>query len=433
MRRPRSIALTVLGTALAVMAGGTTANAAPPPVSAPAAVPGSCPSSGGAQVAPADVPRGAVKIYGHGWGHGMGMSQYGAQGAARLGCGYRTILKTYYANASLARRDLNAPVVLNLASGASTATLTAETGTVSWTGSSRRVIQPIGTTWSVVRKVINGRAGIGLLDETGRRRMFVPDAGVMAASHTGTVISLRPYGGSSVLRTRYDTARFIGSSAGIGVSEAITASDGSSAVQKYLMGLGEVPVSWPVEALKAQTVAARTFLSRKYNSALQAYVLSAGTADQVYLGYPVEQTDAAYGGAWRRAVAATDGQVVVDASGNPIEALYSSSMGGFTENREYVWGRYEISYLKGVDDSRWDAASDNPYRTWSVGMSRKAFARKFGFDSVSSWGVAQRGSLQRLSGVKITGTVDGRTVTRSFTGAEARYRLGLKSPGFTFG
>ena len=33
---------------------------------------------------------------GHGWGHGLGMSQYGAQGAARLGCAYRRILRTYY-------------------------------------------------------------------------------------------------------------------------------------------------------------------------------------------------------------------------------------------------------------------------------------------------------------------------------------------------
>ncbi len=180
-------------------------------------------------------------------------------------------------------------------------------------------------------------------------------------------------------------------------------------------------------------MAARTYLSSKYSAAANAYVLSSGTADQVYRGYDVEATDAANGGDWRKAVIATDRQVIVDGAGRTIEALYSSSMGGFTENREYVWGKYEISYLKGVDDSRWDAASDNPYRNWSVGLTKAAFAKKFGFDSVSSYSVAARGSAKRLSGVKITGQVDGQKVTKTFTGADARYRLGLKSPGFTFG
>ncbi len=139
------------------------------------------------------------------------------------------------------------------------------------------------------------------------------------------------------------------------------------------------------------------------------------------------------GGNWRKAVLATDDQVIVDKAGRTIEALYSSSMGGYTENREYVWGKYEISYLKPVDDSRWDAASSNPYRSWSVGMTKAAFAKKFGFDSVSSYSVAARGSAKRLDGVKITGKVAGRKVTKTFTGADARYRLGLRSPGFTFG
>ncbi|GLY28463.1 SpoIID/LytB domain-containing protein [Kineosporia sp. NBRC 101731] len=429
MRRPRSIAATVLGTALAVLAGPTVANAAVAPVSAAKG----CPSPGGSRISQAGVPKGAVKIYGGGWGHGMGMSQYGAQGAARLGCGYKTILKTYYYDASLSRKSLDAPVVLNLASGASSSKLQAVTGTVRWASPTRHVVQPTGSTWTVARKTIGGRQGIALFDQAGKRRMFVQNASVMSAAHTGKVVNVYPYGGSSALSTRYDRAAYIGSGAGIKVTETITASGGYTAVQKYLMGLGEVPVSWPIEALKAQTVAARTYLSTKYNADLKAYVLSAGTADQVYRGYAVESVDAAYGGNWRKAVIATANQVIVDGSGRTIEALYSSSMGGYTENREYVWGNYEISYLKPVNDSRWDEASDNPYRSWSVGMTRAAFAKKFGFDSVSSYSVAARGSAARVNGVKITGKIDGRKVTKTFTGAQARYRLGLKSPGFTFG
>lgn len=295
------------------------------------------------------------------------------------------------------------------------------------------MVQPEGTTWTVARKTINSRPGIALYDQTGKRRMFVQNAAVMSAAHTGKVVNVYPYGGSSALSTRYDTARYIGSGSGIKVTETITGSDGQSAVQKYLMGLGEVPVSWPLEALKAQTVAARTFLSSKYSDSAEAYVLSTTTSDQVYRGWDVESVDARYGGNWRKAVIATKNQVIVDGSGRTIEALYSSSMGGYTENREYVWGKYEISYLKPVDDSRWDAASGNPYRNWSVGMTKAAFAKKFSFDSVSSYTVAARGKAARQSGVKIVGKIDGEKVTKTFTGAEARYRLGLKSPGFTFG
>lgn len=434
MRRlSRSIVLTVLGTALTVMAGTTAAHAAPVTAPNPVSARSSCPSSAGGNLGSASTPKGAVKIYGHGWGHGMGMSQYGAQGAARLGCDYRTILRTYYYGSQIVKRDMTAPVVLNLAAASSGSRLNAESGNVRWNSSTRQVVQPRGTTWTVSRKAIDGRLGVALYDHTGHRRMYVPNAAVLTASHSGRVVVLRASSSSKPLRTQYDRARFIGSSTGIAVTETILATRRGGAVEKYLRGLGEVPVSWPTQALKAQVVAARTYLSTKFDAGSGAYLLSSGTADQVYNGYDVESVDASTGGNWRAAVHDTDREVIVDSSGRTIEALYSSSMGGRTENREYVWGRYEISYLQSVDDSRWDAASDNPYRNWSVGMTRTAFAQKFGFDSVSSWSVAARGSDQRLAGVRISGSVNGQKVTRYFTGADARYRLGLRSPGFTFG
>ena len=392
-----------------------------------------CPSPGGMKVAEAPTPTAVVKVFGHGWGHGMGMSQYGAQGAARLGCNYKTILGTYYVNSSLAVRTLDAPVLLSLASMSTLAKLDAEGGTVRWVSGSRSAVQPQGTTWSVTRRTVSGRVGLVLLDDKGSRTMFVPDAGVLSARHTGTVVKVRPTGSTSGLRSRWGNGRFIGSSAGVRVAEVIGSGQDETAVQKYLMGLAEVPVSWPVEALKAQVVAARTYLSSKYSSSDQAYVLKTTTADQVYRGYDQEQADARLGGRWHQAVSATLGKVIVDSSGRTIEAMYSSSMGGHTENRQYVYGRYGISYLKAVDDSRWDNASDNPYRRWSKGFTKKDLAERFGFTSVSAWTVAARGSAARLNGVQITGKRAGRTVTVSFTGTEARGKLGLRSPGFTFG
>jgi SpoIID/LytB domain protein len=437
----RFSALLAVGCATAVLAAAVSAGVSAPGRATPAQLSGTglvaatCPSSGGAKIAEATTPQATVKVFGHGWGHGMGMSQYGAQGAARLGCGYRTILGTYYHESSVVKRALDAPVLLTLAQTSTTARLDAENGTVRWVASSpsRHVVQPMGSTWLVVRKVLAGRIGLALIDAAGNRRLFVPDGGVLSARHAGTVVKVRPTGSTSGLRTRWDSARFIGTRSGIRVSEVIGAGQGYTAVQKYLLGLAEVPVSWPMEALKAQVVAARTYLSSKYSASERAYVLRTTTADQVYRGYNQEEKDTALGGRWRKAVVATSGRVIIDSSGRTIEAMYSSSMGGHTENRQYVYGRYGISYLKAVDDSRWDNASDNPYRRWSKGFSKASLAKRFGFDTVSSWTVSKRGSAARLNGVRITGTKAGKPVTRSFTGTQARGKLGLRSPGFTFG
>lgn len=435
MSRCRSTAL-VLGcaTALLIVSAPPMASASSVPAATgirPAAA--NCPSPGGARVAEAAVPGATVKVFGHGWGHGMGMSQYGAQGAARLGCSYRTILGTYYHNSRVVTRALDAPVLLSLATRSSIAKLDAETGTVRWVAGSRSVVQQRGTTWTVTRQTVAGRVGVALVNEVGTRTLFAADGGLLSARHAGTVVKLHPTGSRSGLRTRWDRARFVGTSAGIQVTEVIGAGQGHTAVQKYLMGIAEVPVSWPMEALKAQVVAARTYMTSKYSASNQAYVLRTTTADQVYRGYAQEEKDAVLGGRWHRAVDATPGRVIVDSAGRPIEAMYSSSMGGHTENRQYVYGRYGISYLKAVDDSRWDNASDNPYRRWSKGFSKADLARRFGFDSVSSWTVAKRGSEARLNGVRITGKRNGVTVTMSFTGTQARGKLGLRSPGFTFG
>jgi len=262
--------------------------------------------------------------------------------------------------------------------------------------------------------------------------LFIPDGSALTAHHSGVIVLINPTGGSA-LRTHWGSARFIGSPSGIAVTAVLSTTKRYTAVQKYLMGLAEVPISWPVEALKAQVVAARTYLTSKYNAGSQAYVVRITTADQVYRGSDQEMKDNALGGHWLQAVIGTAGQVIVDSSGRTIEAMYSSSSGGYTENRQYVYGHYGVSYLKAVDDSRWDDASDNPYRQWSKGFSKASLAQRFGFQSVSSWTVAQRGTAARLIGVRITGKRNGQTMTVAFTGTDARARLGLRSPGFTFG
>jgi stage II sporulation protein D len=420
----------VVGVASPAQASGTATGTA----TASATAASACPGPGGAQVAQAPDPQGEIKIFGHGWGHGMGMSQYGAQGAARLGCSYKTILTTYYSNTHLRRQSLRGKVLLTLASASRRSTVRAETGAVQWHGQGRTVTQAQGTTWTVSLSSDDGTPGAALLDGAGEQQLFVRRGSPLVAAHSGSVIALRPSTASSTtLRTRYDMARFVRTGDSLGVTEVITSSAERTAVQKYLAGLAEVPISWPQEALKAQVVAARTYLMSKFNRSEKVFKIKVTTADQVYSGYRRESDDERLGNRWRDAVEATDSQVILGEDGKPIEAMYSSSMGGYTENRQYVYGRYGISYLKAVDDSRWDAASDNPYRSWSRGFTKAQFASRLGFDSVTDWSIGDRGTEARAdTGVTVTGLIKGNTVTKTFTGASARYRLGLRSPGFTF-
>ena len=115
-------------------------------------------------------------------------------------------------------------------------------------------------------------------------------------------------------------------------------------LESYVAGVvsGEVGAKWPLEALKAQAVAARTYvLYKKVENQLQSFDVVAGVQDQVYHGHSVQAESVL------QAVAATRGQVVTYEN-RPIFAAYSSTAAGPTEDALYVWA-LDLPYLKGVD------------------------------------------------------------------------------------
>jgi stage II sporulation protein D len=206
-------------------------------------------------------------------------------------------------------------------------------------------------------------------------------------------------------------------------------------MSKYLWGLDEMLLSWPTETFKAQIVAARTFAARR--GAGSDPVLSPTSADQNYTGVVHEDADTRAGRRWRNAVSATTGQVLVaDGSNALIDALYTSSHGGRSEDKQFVWGGTAVSYLKAVDDSRWDRASGNPAgrRAWAVGLTWRQVAAALGVDSVTGMSVANRGSPGRNLGVRVTGVDSGVAFDRRYRGWDIRQALrayGVKSPGYT--
>ena len=115
-------------------------------------------------------------------------------------------------------------------------------------------------------------------------------------------------------------------------------------LEEYLVGLinCEISSAWPIEAVKAQAIIARTYaMNRKVARMTSPYHLESSVIDQVYEGCQIEDSRA------RRAVFETEGEVLTF-GGAIIQAFYHSSCGGRTEASENVWGA-SLPYLKGVE------------------------------------------------------------------------------------
>jgi stage II sporulation protein D (peptidoglycan lytic transglycosylase) len=120
--------------------------------------------------------------------------------------------------------------------------------------------------------------------------------------------------------------------------------------EDYLKGIAEVPRSWPMEALKAQVVAARSYALAHVarpgsEGARLGYQICATTACQVYLGLGIG--DGPYGTRWQQAVDETAGQVLLYA-GRPADTLYFSTSNGHTVGNEKVFGSSPLPYLRPV-------------------------------------------------------------------------------------
>ena len=220
-------------------------------------------------------------------------------------------------------------------------------------------------------------------------------------------------------------------------------------VEEYLLGLREVPLSWPAAALEAQVLTARTYGLEKftrYYDALESadegflteesgtpYRRSAcychlynDTYDQNYRGMENETLNPSSYPSWDAAVAATAGQVITHtASTTPkmIQAFYSSSTGGFTENSEYVFVT-ALPYLKSVADP-WSGTSANSLASWSKTISVDKIASVYGFSEITNVTLASAAPNAQMT---ITGTKSGSNVTLDVSIAKKYGSLGLLAP-----
>jgi len=358
-----------------------------------------------ALLAPADASAsasaGGLYITGAGFGHGVGMSQYGAAGYALHGATYEQILRNYYSQTTLGYVNPSRTVtVLLKAQGAA-----AFSGATRIKGVATKKLN-LNTNYSVLvagtkLRIVSGGRTFG----TFTAPLQVSGPGLLKLLGTGT------YLGALVFRP---------SAVGSGVMTV-----NALGLDDYVRGVvgAEMPTSWPQQALDAQAVAARSYAVASGASGAGFDVYD-NTRSQMYEGIAAETP------ATNAAVDATAGKVV-EYDGRPAVTYFFASSGGQTESVQNVWdGFAPEAWLVGRSDP-YDDSYNNPYYRWKLNLKLGSADTKLGRlirGSLKGIKIVRRGVSPRIVQAKILGT-KGATTT---TGAQLQADLGTPSTWMSF-
>ena len=284
--------------------------------------------SGTCYAAPAGS--GALLVFtGHGWGHGVGMSQYGAYGYALHGWTYKQILAHYYPGTKVGTTSSSTIRVL-LADKKKTLKISS---TVPFT-----VTDGTGTSHTLAADSATFGNGLALAVD-GQTTVQNLTAPLTFTAGTGGSLTLgRAYRGQievDVVDGKLRAINIVG-------------------LEQYLYGVvpSEMPSTWSAEALKAQALAARSYALATRRIAAP-YDVYSDTRSQMYLGIGQETATAT------SAVDATKGQVVLHGSKIATTFFFSTS-GGETASSLDIWGT-ALPYLVPVSDP-YDVLS--PFHNW---------------------------------------------------------------------
>jgi SpoIID/LytB domain protein len=340
----------------------------------------------------------ALIVTGHGWGHGVGMSQWGAYGYALHGWRYRRILGHYYPGTKMSHYGEPRVRVL-LAHGAASVTVGCAAQIRVTDGRRLTRMLPAGTYGVGPRLVFPvQRHGAGL---------SFGHVAVLDCARAPLTFDGREYRGTLVLWNR-----------GRGVSVV----NGLS-LDTYLRGVvpAESPSHWPLAALEAQAVAARSYAVAQLRPS-SWYDLLPTTADQVYGGVRAESPRSDH------AVYATLGQVLTW-DGQVARTYYSSSSGGRTEAVQDAWpGSAPIPYLRSVPDPYDTYSPHHDWGPYNFSGPRLAARLRLG-SAVESVGVQRDDGLHAES--VVFHLASGAEVTRSAT--QVTRELHLLSTWFSIG
>lgn len=360
------------------------------------------------------VPASGVwTVDGHGNGHGHGLSQYGARGAAIAGLNYAQIVGFYYPGTTLATAGNPNIRVLISGDGGRTQikvqsglTATGVSGTLptsiptgagptpvngwqvlpSGAGSQLQVNTKYG--WSLYKNLpsvttLTFQSSTGMLNVV-RNGVYAP--------YRGTMSSVRNGSGTITVNTL--------------------------SLENYLMGVvpSEMPASWQAAAVQAQAVAARSYSDYYVGHPRAAsYDICDTTSCQVYGGMNAEYSSS------NAAVAATAGKVL-SYGGSVIFAEFSASNGGMTSSGNEP-------YFVTKPDPYDNAGTGDPYLNWTVNVTASHVAAYYGLDTVTQIQITAREGGGQWGGLVSTATVSGTSggvaTSISVSGAGLASAMGL--------
>ena len=373
-----------------------------------------------ATVAADDVPGLTdLTFYGRGYGHGVGMSQYGARGRALAGQLAPEILAHYYPTTTLGTRSASTAVRVLLLTGlavtpAKPLTVVGLVG--GWT------IDGIATTFPANAKLTV--APTASKATTWNLKVVSAAGATLVAKTVSGDLYVRPINWSSVLQlvSKRTTTNVYRGFFRLRLTTTATVVN-HIAVDRYLRGVVplEMPSSWPTEALRAQAIASRSYALRRVHPTTGLFDVYDDTRSQVYRGKRVETS------ATNTAVTATAGSVLLSGT-SLVNALFHSADGGWTENNENVFVSSTgsilagpVSYLRGSSDRAPDGTSydkASPYATWKTATyTAAALSAIFATDprtavgTLSALDLSHRGVSGRLISVSLAGDLGTKTVS----------------------
>ena len=379
---------------------------------------------------------GGATVEGSGYGHGVGMSQYGARSLAEKGWSSTRILRHYYDGVSVGPADVG---IIRLG-------LTANQDFwrfINRADSAREVhVWLDGSRDGRVPKAQPGQT-IRVAHVSGTRCDVTLESRTWRASCDDLQIRwpIRDEAPETFVRMPRSEAHDL--TLARGRVEFVQRNDDTVHtrlrihMEDYLYGLAEVPSSWPAASLETQAVAGRTFaLNRATNNPRGASCschLLTTVSDQHYTGWAKE--DAAP--RWVAAVDNTNNASrtrgrVLTYNDRLISAFYSSSSPGRTEFSQDIWSA-AVPYLVSKDDSyAHDADANNPMSSWTREFDYFDFSRRLGFDAVHEIRLLDRMGSGSPKTYRVTGSKDGSDLTRDLHSyRDMRWMLELPSHGIS--
>ena len=348
------------------------------------------PNAANAETVPA-----TFAFQGSGYGHGVGMSQIGARAKALAGESATAILQYYYTgtivetvtDTQILRINLgNLLTSAKLRSDSKGAELQLFAGDLGETQTATPLLTFPSKT-SLNLNLSDGLLAISTTRGTTTKAITTGSSFTLRWSGTRyqdgspTVISLTTNGATKKYRHGQISLKVIRDKP---LGKRLAIINSVRLQDEYLWGIGEVPSSWPTQALEAQAIASRTYAyakSTKIRSACDCH-LYATISDQTFAGYSKE-SEPRFGEIWKAAVNRTAGSIITY-EGRPITAYFSSSSGGTTETSEHAWGTATPYTVSVPDSASVDVALNPRFASWTREIPQAVVAQAFALPDVIS-------------------------------------------------